>query len=114
MTYPELIEAVKKLGFREKRTDLSEYLEFVIQRDRVNELSPILERFFGPPIKPAGEPPSNKTQKHTAAYGGVRTDQTLYLVEDDTVSNCAILWPWNDGQLVTVKIAQDQKSAFRA
>jgi len=112
MTYTKLLEEVKKLKIEETRTDSFEMLEFVIHRDSLSQLNRILESYFDQPLKPPNEKPSRLVVKYTSPYGGIRQDQTFYFRECDTVLNFALLWPWGDGTLVTVKIIQDQKSKF--
>jgi hypothetical protein len=112
MTYTKLLEKVKKLKIEETRTDSFEMLEFVIHRDYLSQLNGILESYFDQPLKPPNEKPSRLVDKYASSYGGIRQGQTFYFRECDTVLNFALLWPWGDGILVTVKIIQDQKSKF--
>ena len=109
MTYPELVEETKKLKFWEKRVDSPDILEFVINQELLNPLTRLLENYFGVPFKPAQQAPSREASAYSAAYGGIQKNQTLYYRDADTVSHCALLWPWSDGKLISVKIAQVAK-----
>ena len=106
MTYPELLEEAKKLKFREKRVDSPALLELVISHDLMGDLGKVLENYFGPPLKPAHQAPSREANAYSAPYGGIQKNQTLYYRDAEAVSQCALLWPWSDGKLITVKIAE--------
>ena len=102
----EIISEVKKLRYEEVRNDSSRLFEFVIRADRTSELCSVLERHFGPPWKPAGENPTQEMNERVLIYGGVRKDQTLYYSKQNNASNYAMLWPWANGILITVKISE--------
>ena len=106
MTYSDLLAEVKKLKFLETRSDTQELLEFVIATAYHHHLQTILESFFGPALKPAGESPHPQAQKYTAAYGGIQKNQTLYYTHRDGCSFAAMIWPWGDKLSATVKIFQ--------
>ena len=109
MNYAELIEEAKKLKYWEKRVDSPDILEFVISQEFLNSLTRLLENYFGVPFKPAQQAPSREASAYSAPYGGIQKNQTLYYREAENVSHCALLWPWSDGKLITVKIAQVAK-----
>ena len=69
-----------------------------------------LKNFFGAPVKPFGSKPTAKDQKWTAAYGGIFKNQALYCLEEEAAINLAMIWPWTDGMLLTVKIIQEPKT----
>ncbi|MGR3319968.1 MAG: hypothetical protein ACUZ8O_15985 [Candidatus Anammoxibacter sp.] len=104
MAFPLIVERIKKLELKEIRDDSSDYFEFVIHKNYIEQLNSILESCFGLPLKPAGQKPSRQTTKLTASSGGVRLDQTLHHLESETETCCAIQWPWGDGEFITVKI----------
>lgn len=106
MTYAELVEETKKLKAWEKRVDSPDILEIVISQELMNSLTRLLENYFGIPFKPAQQAPSREASAYSAPYGGIQKNQTLYFRDAGTVSHCALLWPWSDGKLITVKIAQ--------
>lgn len=109
MTYPELIEEVKKIKLWERRVDSPNLLEFVITQELLNTLTLLLENYFGLPLKPAGQAPSREANAYSAAYGGIQKGQTLYYRDSGASSHCALLWPWSDGKWITVKVAQVPK-----
>ena len=106
MTYDQLLIEVKKLKFQETRTDSDSELEFVIKVDDLKILNSVLEKYFGPPLKPAGSEPTKEAWDYTADLGGIRENQTLYYVKREEISYCAMIWPWSNKVSVTVKIFQ--------
>ena len=106
MTYAELVEETKKMKLWEKRIDSPDLLEVVVSREIAGDLSKTLENYFGPPFKSAEQSPSREANAYSAPYGGIQKSQTLYYRDEGVFSQCALLWPWSDGKLITVKIAQ--------
>lgn len=109
ITFGELLQQIKKVHLEEKRTDLPEWLEVVVDKGHLEEMRPILENYFGPPLKPAGQAPSREARKIVEGLGGVRPNQTLYHAEKNGAAYLAMFWPWEDGILTTVKIGQEGK-----
>ena len=106
MNFNELTGALKNIPFDEKRKEFEGYFEFVLLKQELLRLYPVLEKYFGVPFKPAGVAPSRKAQDYAKQYGGIQKQQTLYYRERAGLSSCAMVWPWNDGSRATVKIAQ--------
>ena len=104
MTFEELIEEVKKESFEELRSQSDTGLEFVIRTEKLSQLNPTLERFFGPATKPAGVRPRGEEDALASNFGGILKNQTLYSIAQNGVSHLAMIWPWGDGENVTVKI----------
>lgn len=109
MTFGELLQQVKKNPMEEKRTDLPNWLEIVVDKTQWNELRQVLEDYFGPAMKPQGQAPSIEARKLTESFGGIRPNQTLYYTEREGIAYLAMLWPWENGILITVKIGQEGK-----
>lgn len=103
-TFTELVQELKKWPFREKRADSDDRLEFIVKRDEFEKLTPVLESFFGPAQKPAGQKPSREMESLAAEFGGVMKGQTLFHIEKDGAPYLGLIWPWADNQHVTVKI----------
>ena len=106
MTFADLVKQLKKIPFDEIRKEYEGYFEFVVSVRHLLHLYPIFERYYGVPFKPPGIAPSLKAQSVTKNYGGIQMQQTLYYVDRDGISDCAMIWPWNDGNHATVKMAQ--------
>ena len=109
MDYLKLIGDLRQLSFEEIRSDSSEYFEAVFSVDILNQVHAKLEEYFGTPFKPAGVQPSKEAQKQTKSLGGIRADQTLFIAEHDTYLYYAMFWPWSNGTLITLKVAQYQR-----
>jgi hypothetical protein len=45
-------------------------------------------------------------QKAIAEFGGIRDGQTLYFGNEDKYSLFAMLWPWQDAEHITLKMAK--------
>ena len=108
MSFDTLVEELKRLPAEQVRYDFTNYLEFVIDTRCVKDLCPILESHLGPPLKTAGKEPSQEAKKCTDQLGGIEKNQVLYYLRGGVFSQCAMLWPWEDKNLVTVKVAQSR------
>ncbi len=104
MTFPEFLKELKKLEVVERRVDTESLVEFVLETRCQLQLKNYLESFFGPAFKPAGAAPTKDAQEYAAPLGGVRSNQTLYRTQQDHILCCAMIWPWGDGMMMTVKI----------
>ena len=108
MSFQELVQTLKQAPLDETRKESEGYFEFVLNASDLSVVYPALEQYFGVPFKPPGIKPSKEASLYAKEYGGIEKQQTLYYREDAGVSNCAMIWPWNDGVRVTVKVARGQ------
>lgn len=106
LSFAELVQALKKLPFDEIRKEYEGYFEFVVSVADLGRVYPLFEGYYGAPFKPPGLPASPKAQSLAKNYGGIQTQQTLYYVPRGGVSDCAMIWPWNDAKRATIKIAR--------
>lgn len=106
MLFLDLVQETRQLNLTEIRKNDDGYFECVIPVRHEKELYPLFERFFGPPFKPKNVPPDERAQAVSYDYGGIEKHQILYYTERDGLSNCALIWPWNNGLSATVKLAQ--------
>ena len=106
MNFSEFLSEVKKLNFQQVRADQPDYLECVLGKDLLAGLSPLLENYFGPAVKPPGKSPKGKDQEISSPLGGIQKNQTLYWAQRDGNTELAMLWPWGDGVSVTLKMAR--------
>ncbi len=76
----------------------------VANSNLINELTPLVEEYFGKPYKPAGESAFFKNLFDTfiKAVGGIRTEQTLYKkdIDEGVILFCAF-WPWGSDPVRT-------------
>jgi len=110
MDYRKLTEDVKKLKLETIRTDSPDLLEFVLAKESIPHLEKTLAAFFGPPLKPSDLRTSKKLRDHVSPHGGIRAGQSLYFSEGEELLYFAMIWPWSDGALATVKIISEEKS----
>lgn len=104
MSFEEIVDAVKSVK-TDQRTVLSEgYFEVIIRWTDAENVSKIFEKFFGKATKPAGEYPSPLALSLSAPYGGIRQNQVMFSRVDGETLYLAMLWPWSDGMLITVKV----------
>lgn len=104
----DLVRQTQTLRLQEVRKNIAGYFECVISIEYEKGLYPILESFFGAPFKPKNTSPNAQAKKISYDYGGIEKHQVLYYVEKDGLSNCTMIWPWNNGQFATVKMAQGE------
>ncbi len=104
MRYDLFLQELKKFPNIELRSDEPECFEFVVKTSDLPKVHTVLETFFGKPMKPAGTRASSEAKKMTEAYGGIRDDQTLYHLESEELYYYSLIWPWANGQSVTVKV----------
>ncbi len=106
LSFSELVKAMKKLPFDEIRKEQEGYFEIVVVVTDLPLVYPLLEGFYGSQFKPPGVAASSKAKKVAQNYGGIQTQQTLYYVNRNDVSDCAMIWPWNDNKHATIKMAR--------
>lgn len=104
MTFAEMREAIRNLPCLVNSDAVGHYLEIVIEQSDVQALNTILENYFGPPIKKAGETVTDEIDRITGRYGGVQVNQTAYAKKTDTGYDVALLWPWANKVSVTIKV----------
>ena len=105
LTYEQLVQEINKIPVFESRIDRDDMKEFVVQEKNITPLHLILQNYFKE-FKSASETPTLEDKKRAARWGGVREHQALYFKEEEGVSQCAMLWPWEDGTRCTVKLVR--------
>jgi hypothetical protein len=106
VTFTDLLTQVKKEPLAETRQETDDYFEAVVKAENIAGICRALELYFGPAFKPAGQVPTRDQAARVVHLGGIQKNQILYYVERENLSNCAMIWPWNDGTRSTLKIAQ--------
>jgi hypothetical protein len=105
MKFENIVNDVKKICFDTLRKDTSGYFEAVILKKEIQSLSNCLEKFFGIPLYPSQNSLSFEVQRVIDDFGGITSGQTLYYSGNKEIV-FAMLWPWQDGMHITVKIAR--------
>jgi len=101
-----LIE-IGKIDFQEIRINNKDYFEAIILKSKLADLITCLEETFGVAKYPSGKELSGHVKEVTDRFGGVRGGQSLYFLEEKECSAFVMLWPWQDGTHITLKIFQD-------
>ena len=108
MEFNKIKEEIKKIEPDTTRTDNESYFEVVIGSARLEEMVRALEAIFRAPAWPS----KNKVkipkdvEKLIKNAGGLRKGQTLYYTAQEGHSVFVMLWPWQDGQRITVKMSK--------
>ena len=107
MEFDKIKTEVKKIALETTRIDNENYFEAVIGRARLEEMVRALEDIFGAPAWPSDKKLSKDIEKLIKTAGGLRKGQTLYFLSNGGgCSTFAMLWPWQDGERITIKIAK--------
>ena len=89
------------------RMDNENYFEAVIGHARLEETVRALEGIFGVPAWPSDKKLSKDAEILIKSVGCLRKGQTLYLLNNRSgCSVFAMLWPWQDGERVTIKMSK--------
>jgi hypothetical protein len=100
----KIIESSKGGPLAENRHVDETYAEVVIVEKDLLHWNRHLESFLGPAIKPAGRKPTRDENTLAQEYGGIRLDQTLFRKQVEGVIITAVMWPWQGGGKITLKI----------
>ena len=107
MNFSELTAGIKRQPVKQTRSDDEDYLEVVVEVTSLDKFRPVLESFLGASLKPAGvSPDPKKVPPLIDTLGGVQSNQTLYYRKEAGVESYAMIWPWGNGQLATLRIGQ--------
>ncbi|MGD0336500.1 MAG: hypothetical protein ABSB18_05305 [Candidatus Omnitrophota bacterium] len=106
MDFNQIRKEVKSLNFEQTRADCENYFEAVLIKKELGKLTNMLESLFGFPAWPSKNKLSSQSQKLISGFGGIMPGQTLYLRSEGKETTFAMLWPWQDGKRVTLKIVQ--------
>jgi hypothetical protein len=100
----ELIAQALAMGVYEKRHLADHYCELVVFSKDIGSWNTVLGRALGGPTKPAGTKPSRQDLLIAQPHGGISKDQVLYGKQSDAGLVSAMLWPWSDGEHITLKL----------
>ena len=90
----------------ETRVIDEDYIEAVILVSQYPAWKTDLIEFLGGPLKDAGIKPSAEHTDIANPYGGIHADQVLFASEKKGKSIVAMLWPWQDGKHITLKLKE--------
>ena len=106
MEFDKLKTEIKKIESVTARADDDNYFEVVVKKACLGEIAQLLKGVFGEPAWPSSNKLSKETEKIVKDFGGLRPGQTLYALNEEGHSVFAMLWPWQDGERITIKISK--------
>jgi hypothetical protein len=107
MEFDKIKAQIRKVEPDTMRMDNENYFEVVIGHTSLEGMVRILEGIFGLPAWPSDKKLSRDMEKLIKNVGGLRKGQTLYFL--DNGSGCSafvMLWPWQDGERITIKLSK--------
>lgn len=106
MEFDKIKIEIKKIEPETTRMDNENYFEAVVGKSRLEGVIQVLESIFGAPAWPSEKKLLKNIEKLVKNMGGLREGQTLYLLDKEECSAFVMLWPWQDGERVTIKISK--------
>ncbi len=104
MDFYKIKDALKLIQFDDIRVDNTSDFEAVVSVQDAAKLNRQLQDFFGQPVFPSQNKLSSDIKKIIDPHGGIMPGQTLYFSDDAGNIIFAMLWPWQNGKSVTVKL----------
>ncbi len=98
------IHEIKGLNFQEVRTNDSDFFEAVLVKAVLADLTKGLEKIFGRAQFPSEKALPLEVEQKVSEFGGIRSGQALYFLKGQESILFAMLWPWQDGEHITLKI----------
>ena len=106
MEFDKIKAEVRKMELDTMRMDNENYFEAVIGHARLEGMVRVLEGIFGTPAWPSGKKLLKNMEKRIKNVGGLRKGQTLYFLNKEGCSAFVMLWPWQDGERITIKMSK--------
>lgn len=103
MDLKEIIAKLSQLDIYEKRSIGDDYGELVLLNTPA--LHKTLTDIFGPAMKESNKKPDKEMIILAKEYGGIWDNQTLFKKDSQSCILIAMLWPWDDKQHITLKLA---------
>jgi hypothetical protein len=104
MDLKDFLAPCQGLTLCEKRESSDNHINIVINTKDESLWSERLGQSLGPALKPAGSRPTGEAKKITKEFGGIRTEQTLFMKNIDNTTVLCMFWPWQDGEHTTLKL----------
>jgi len=103
----DLLAKLKHLDYAQKKYHVDrhgEYVQLVFSSKHLADWMASIAAILGDPVKIADQPVSADIMALTQDLGEIFDHQTLYYHEIDHHRIMAMLWPWNNGESITLKI----------
>jgi hypothetical protein len=101
--FSDVLKEVKNASYDQVRTDSADYFEGVLLKKNLAKLIAALNEIFGPALWPSQNGLSAEAEKAIEDFGGIMPGQTLYFSRQGDTAVFVMLWPWSDGEHVTLK-----------
>ena len=95
---------IQNMDFQTVRMNSNNYFEAVLLKNKLSDLTKNLEKIFGAPKLPSEKELSAQMQEIINGFGSVRGNQSLYFLKEEEYYVFAMLWPWQDGEHITLRI----------
>ena len=104
MKLEEIFKKCNDLRVLQRRLMVGEYKEIVVYREDMESWQNTLTEILGAPVKMAGVKPTQEDLSLTQEYGGIAENQILFYRKFEDVFVIAMIWPWEDGTYMTLKM----------
>jgi hypothetical protein len=101
--FAQVKTAVKSIDLETVRVDDETFLEAVFLKKNLARLQDELNKIFSSPAWPSKDKLSAEAQEAIKSFGGIMAGQTLYFLSQNNESVFVMLWPWGDGEHITLK-----------
>lgn len=106
MEFEKIKRDLENIGLDNKRVDNDDYIEAVVKKESIGKIMQVLEGTLGKPVWPSQNKLPKDADKIVKNFGGLRHGQTFFFLSKDGSLLFAMLWPWQDGERITVKIGK--------
>jgi len=104
LEFAELKEELKAVGFDTMRVERDDYMEIVVTNDKLGAVNIKLESLMGSVIWPSQRRLEAILEEKLNGFGGIMAGQALYFKRQQKEAFFVMLWPWKDGQHITIKV----------
>jgi hypothetical protein len=100
----QILEKCERIEIKRKKKIKPDYVELVFYTRDMAEWMTFLTEIFGKAVKPKWQKPTSRDRKCTKKFGGIRPNQTLFIKDFKKYNVLAMIWPWKDKILSSLKI----------
>jgi hypothetical protein len=100
----EILEKCGHLEIKREKKVTPDYVELVFFVRDTAAWMKLLSGIFGKAVKPTWQKPTGRDHQLTKEFGGIRTEQTLFMKDFNGYTVLAMVWPWKDKTLCSLKI----------
>jgi len=109
MKLSDIYLQLDSLEIFDRRYLKEDYLECVFFKENFEKWDNLLTELLGPVANPFDADPSKEHLEISKAFGGVRKGQALYQKDFGDYTIIAMLWPWQNGTHITLKMPLIEK-----